>query len=333
MCNRRARALLIRTAAMHHSHTPIITRPIIAHHHLVHVLSSLNVLSTAILRQLRIRFYNPLSPFRPRNPRRQFSPNSEVYIKSAMPSCFFSCRLGPRIEVYRNQSRPLHVEDGAIHVRRHPGYRDVSVFVRRRPSHSSSIVVPRCSSAYRPRYRSPSPTPEPRIIEIEPSDSYQRRYRSPAPSPEPTPRQHYHSHFHQQVPVPAPAPAPTPAPAPPPPPPPPPVNPLGEKVETLAARNAALEAEMRELREQFRAARIREETTARVREEMEMRPRRWRECDCGHARGDGCRCDWGRSARRERRYSSDVDFEVRPPRWEGRPRRGSVRWVDEVDWD
>jgi hypothetical protein len=164
-----------------------------------------------------------------------------------MPCCFFSCRLGPRIEVYRNQSRPLHVEDGAIHVRRRPGYRDVSVFVRRRPSYSS-IVVPRFPSSSCLRYRSLSPTPEPQIIEIEPSDSYQRRYRSPAPSPEPTPRQHYHSHFHQQVPVPAPAPAPTPAPAPPPPPPRPPVNPLGEKVDTPTARNAALEAEIRELR-------------------------------------------------------------------------------------
>lgn len=114
------------------------------------------------------------------------------------------------------------------------------------------------------------------------------------------------------------------------------MNLLGERVDTLMARNAALEADMRELREQLRAVRISEETAARIREEMEMRPRRRAErgcgCGCGYAGDDGgCRCDGGRSARRERRYSSDLDVEVGAPRWDRRPRRGGVRWVDEVD--
>lgn len=107
-------------------------------------------------------------------------------------------------------------------------------------------------------------------------------------------------------------------------------------METLAARNAALEAEMRELREQFRAVRLREEIAARVREEVEARPRRGSGCECGYT-GAACRCGTGRlrSAMRGtgegRGYWRELDFESRPPR----PRRGSgsVRWVDEVDWD
>jgi len=106
------------------------------------------------------------------------------------------------------------------------------------------------------------------------------------------------------------------------------VNPLDERVDTLAARNAALEAEMRELRDQFRAARLREE----------LLPSR---CgDCGYTAG-ACRCGVPRSAIRERRHSSvngnvrfdgprDVNFEVRAPRWEGRQ---AVRWRDEMDGD
>jgi hypothetical protein len=104
-------------------------------------------------------------------------------------------------------------------------------------------------------------------------------------------------------------------------------------VETLAARNAALEAEMRELREQFRATRAREEIAARIREEMDVRPRRCADCGYGYTAG-ACRCGVPRSAMRPgwdsgRRYSRETDFEARSPR----PRRASVRWVDEVDWD
>jgi hypothetical protein len=80
---------------------------------------------------------------------------------------------------------------------------------------------------------------------------------------------------------------------------------------------------MRELIDQFRAARIREE----------MLLSRCR--DCGYTAG-ACRCGMPRSAMRDRRYSSvngnvrDVNFEVRAPRWQGRP---GVRWRDELDWD
>jgi len=102
----------------------------------------------------------------------------------------------------------------------------------------------------------------------------------------------------------------------------------------LTARSIALAAEMRELKDQIRAAAIKEEAAlARVREEMELRQRRWRECRCGYAGAAGCRCGGASSVRRERRCSSDFDSDVRSPRRGERPRRGSVRWVDEVEWD
>jgi hypothetical protein len=216
-------------------------------------------------------------------------------------------RLGPRIEVYRNQARPLHVEEGMTHVRRRARYHNACVFVR----------TSRPSTFYHPR-RTRSPSPEPQFIEIEPSESYQRRYASPPPS-SPEPRRHYHSHYYHQVPSP-----PSPAPAPP-----PPVDPLSD----LTARNAALEAEMRGLRDRLSASRTSEERLVR------------RCDDCGYTMVR-CQCEVVRSARRNedrRRYSSmnragslrfdgaaDINFEVRSPRPE---RKGRVRWADGDDWD
>ena len=104
---------------------------------------------------------------------------------------------------------------------------------------------------------------------------------------------------------------------------------------------------MRELREQFRAARMRDEMAARVRDEMGLRPRRCGECGlvvgaclCGgeYASSTNTRrrrnrarwSEWDRDRDRGRYEVSDVEFEGRAP---PRQRRGSVRWVDEVGWD
>jgi hypothetical protein len=213
-------------------------------------------------------------------------------------------RLGPRIEVYRNQARPLHVEENMTHVRRRAGYRNACIFIR------SS----RSSNPYRSR-RTRSLSPEPQIIEVEPSESFQRRYSSPPPLSS-EPRHHYHSHYSHRVPPP---PSPGPAASQP-------VDPLGD----LRARNAALEAEVRELRDRFRASRIMEE---------ERQARRCEDCGYTIVR---CQCEVVRSARRSadrRRHSSvngagslrfdgagDINFEVRSPRPE---QRGRVRWADQ----
>jgi hypothetical protein len=97
---------------------------------------------------------------------------------------------------------------------------------------------------------------------------------------------------------------------------------------------------MRELRDQFRSSRIREE----------MLPRRCDGCGCTAV---ACQCGVLRSAMRpgwdtRSEYSSmspgaasggsnlrfdaarDINFEIREPRAEARQR---VRWVDEMDWD
>ena len=219
----------------------------------------------------------------------------------------FDFHLGSRIEVYHNQARPLHVEENMTHVRRRARHRNACIFVR----------TSRPSTLCRPR-RTRSPSPEPQIIEIEPSQSFQRRHPSP-PLSSPEPRQHYHSHYYHQAPPPS---SSTPAP-------PQPVDPLGD----LTARNAALEADIRELRDRIRVSRTSEERL----------PRRCDDCGYTMVR---CQCEVVRSASLSgdmRRYSSmngagslrfdgrgDINLEVRSPRPEQRRR---VRWADRDDWD
>ena len=123
------------------------------------------------------------------------------------------------------------------------------------------------------------------------------------------------------------------------------MDPLAERVDGLTTRNGALEAEVRELRNQFRAQRIRDEVLPRRCPDCGYTAIR---CQCEELRRVMRRGDDGRRRRSLTGYgygyrsgdgdgdmrfdgARDISFEVRAPR----PGRGrGVRWVDEVDeWD
>lgn len=147
----------------------------------------------------------------------------------------------------------------------------------------------------------------PQIVVAELDEHYERRYRSP--SPEPRPRQHYHSHdhYHHQAPWQTPAARAMPTPDPP------------------RCRSAALEAEIRELRNSYLAAQSPQPSL----------PRRCDYCGCTPL---GCQCETRpRTAMRPeygttRRYGTgnisfdagrDVNIEMRSPR--------RVRFADDDD--
>ncbi len=144
----------------------------------------------------------------------------------------------------------------------------------------------------------------PDIIEIDPDEYLQRRYRSPAPSPEIIPRQNVLNQYFHTIAGPA---------APPP-------NPLGDRIAGLTARTVAVEAEIRELREEYFARQAAQQS----------RPRRC--TDCGRTSvlcqcGTGLRTEDGRAGTYGRgsvHFNAERDVNI----IERAPRR-SVRFADD----
>jgi hypothetical protein len=175
-----------RTTHKNHSHAPlshpIITRPIATHHHLIHILSSLNVLSTATTpRQLiggLLQLIQHLPPPAPPAPTLSFPPTPPAILSSSPPCHAVSspAASGPRLKSTatnrgRCTSKTARSTSAAARAAATP------------PSSSAVGPRPRSLSSCPVSYPPPPPPLAPSDIEARAQPPSRRSSRSSPPTP------------------------------------------------------------------------------------------------------------------------------------------------------